>query len=93
MTSDQWLQLVAPKLSADGFRSMAPEIYQPAGYKYVVQRSQFEISKFGMADRFFTFAEIPNLTPAAMGQFSAASFAFANKNKKVALPNGFFSFT
>jgi hypothetical protein len=91
--SDSWLQYVSSKLSANGFSPLPPEIYRPQGYKYAVQRSQFEISKFGMADRFFTFAEIPNLTPAVMSQFSAISFKFANKNKKVSLPNGIFSFT
>jgi hypothetical protein len=86
------MQYIAPKLAANGFSPLAPAIYQPQGYKYIARKSGFELSKFGMADYFFTFAEIPDLTPAMMSQFSAASFNLANANKAVGLPNGFFSF-
>lgn len=88
--SNSWMQYVAPKLAANGFSPLAAEIYQPQGYKYAVRRSRFELSKFGMAETFFTFAEIPNLTPQVLQQFSGASFQFANKNRSVGLPNGFF---
>jgi hypothetical protein len=92
-SSDQWMTYVAQKLSANGFKPMSPELYRPQGYKYAAQRSRFEITKFGMVDTVFTFAEIPDLTPNAMNQFSAASFAFAGRNKTSALPNGFFMAT
>ena len=88
--SDSWLQYVSQKLATNRFRPMNPEIYRPAGFKYAVSRSGFELSKFGMAEYFFTFAEIPNLSPQGLKQFSAASFQFANKNKEVPLPNGLF---
>ena len=88
--SGSWLQYASQKLAANGFSPLHPETYQPQGYKYAVRRSRFELSKFGMAESFFTFAEIPNLTPAVLQQFSGASFAFAEKNKKVSLPNGLF---
>jgi hypothetical protein len=77
-------------LAANGFTPLPPEGYQPQGYKYAVRRSRFELSKFGMAENFFTFAEIPNLSPAVLQQFSGASFQFANKNKDFPLPNGLF---
>ncbi len=88
--SNAWLQFVSQKLAANSFVPLAPEIYQPQNYKYAVRRSRFELSKFGMAETFFVFAEIPNLTPSVTQQFSAAAFEFANRNKAVALPNGFF---
>ena len=88
--STPWLQHVSEKLAANGFRPMAPEKYQPLGFKYVAHRSRFEPSKFGMAERFFTFAEIPNLEAGILHQFSSTSFQFSNKNKSAPLPNGFF---
>jgi hypothetical protein len=88
--SDSWLQYVSQKLAANRFQPMKPEIYQPQGYKYASSRSGFEMSKFGMAEYFFTFAEIPNLSPQSLKQFSSASFKFAISNKEVPLPNGFF---
>ena len=92
MNSTPWLQHVSQKLAANGFRPLAPEKYQPTGYKYAAQRTRFEISKFGMADAFFTFAEIPGIQPTVMQSYSATSFELANKNKGTPLPNGFFSF-
>jgi hypothetical protein len=88
--SNAWLQFVSPKLAAGSFAPLAPEIYQPQNFKYAVRRSRFELSKFGMAETFFVFAEIPNLTPSVLLQFSTAAFEFANRNKSVPLPNGFF---
>lgn len=88
--SDSWLQYVSHKLAASGFTPLAPDVYQPRGFKFAVRRSRFEITKFGMAETFFTFAEIPNLSPQVLQQFSSASFEFANKNKAVSLPNGLF---
>jgi hypothetical protein len=91
--SNQWLQHVAGRLAANGFAALAPEKYQSAGFKYAARRSRFELSKFGVAEYFFTFAEIPNLTPDVLRQFSGAAFQFANHNKTASLPNGFFMAT
>jgi len=88
--SNSWLQYVSQKLAANGFSPLSTGTYQPQGYKYAVRRSRFEITKFGMAETFFTFAEIPNLSPAVLQQFSAGSFALVNKHKVVSLPNGLF---
>lgn len=91
--SGQWLTYVSHKLAANRFSPMDPAVYQPQGYKYMAQRSEFEISKFGMAEYFFTFAEVPNLTPAVMQQYSGSAFQFSNNNKQVSLPNGLFAAT
>jgi hypothetical protein len=88
--SNGWLQYVSQKLAANNFVSLSPEIYQPQNFRYAARRSRFELSKFGMAETFFVFAEIPNLTPSVIQQFSTAAFEFANRNKTVPLPNGFF---
>ncbi len=72
---------------------MAPEKYQPLGFKYAAHRSRFEVSKFGMAETFFTFAEIPEIQGATLQSYSNASFRFANSNKDTPLPNGFFAAT
>ncbi len=88
--STPWLHHVSNKLAANGFGPMAPEKYQPLGYKYAAQRSRFEPSKFGMAERFFTFAEIPNLDAGVLQSYSSTSFRFANTNKSAPLPNGLF---
>ena len=90
MNSTPWLQHVSQRLAANAFRPLAPELYQPQGYKYAAHRSRFEISKFGMAETFFTFAEIPNLEGGVLQNYSNLSFQFANKNKSAPLPNGFF---
>lgn len=88
-----WLQHVSQRLAANGYRPMKPEVYQPMGYLFGTSFSGFELSKFGMVERFFLFAEIPDLDAANLQAFSAASFQFANKNKTVPLPNGLFTCT
>jgi hypothetical protein len=90
LNSTSWLQHVSQRLAANSFVPLAPELYQPLGIKYAVRRSRFEISKFGMADTYFVFAEMPNLSADELHRFSNFSFEFANKNKTVVLPNGFF---
>ena len=90
INSNAWLGQVSQKLAASGFAPLAQQIYQPQGYKYAVRRSRFEISKFGNAEYFFTFAEIPNLTPEVLRGYSSAAFQFALKNKSFPLPCGFF---
>jgi hypothetical protein len=90
MNSTPWLNHVSQKLAANGFRPLAPEKYGPMGFKYVAHRSRFEISKFGMAETFFTFAEIENIQPPTLQSFAGISFQLGNKNKSAPLPNGFF---
>src|SRR5258706_1570063 len=85
-----FLQHASQKLAGNAFRPMASEKYQPLGYKFAAHRSRFEPSKFGMAERFFFFAEIPNLDPGVLQQYSTSSFQFANKSKSAPIPNGFF---
>jgi hypothetical protein len=90
INSNQWLGQVSQRLSTSGFAPMKPEVYQPQGFKYAVHRSRFEVSKFGMAEYFFTFAEIPNLVPEVLRAYSNTAFQFAMKNKTNPLPCGFF---
>jgi len=90
LNSNSWLQTTAQRLAANAFVPLTAEIYQAQGYKYVARRTRFEISKFGMAETFFTFAEIPNLMPDVLQQFSNASFRFAKSNKTIPLPCGLF---
>ncbi|MGI8555766.1 MAG: hypothetical protein ACR2LT_05370 [Pyrinomonadaceae bacterium] len=91
--SNSWLQNAAQRLAANAYQPLPPEKYQPQNFKYAAHRSQFELAKFGMAENFFTFAEIPNLTPQVLQQYTSAAFKFANANKSSALPNGFFAAT
>ncbi len=90
LNSDSWMRQVSQKLAGNAFVPLAPELYQPQDCKHAVRRTRFEISKFGMAETFFTFAEIPNLTIDVLRQFSNASHQFAVANKKVPLPSGLF---
>lgn len=90
INSNSWLQQVSQKLAANSYGSMPPEKYQPQNFKYAAHRSRFEITKFGMAENFFVFAEIPNLSAQVLQQYANAAFNFANQNKKVSLPNGLF---
>lgn len=90
INSNSWLQNVSQKLASSGFSPLSAEKYQPQGFKYVVRRSRFELSKFGMAENFFTFSEIPNLTREILVQYSTTAFKFANSNKSSSLPNGLF---
>lgn len=93
MNSSSWLSQVAQKMSVNGFNPLPPEKYQPQNFKYAARRSRFEISKFGIAEYFFTFAEIPNLTPEILSQYSSAAFQFAKANKTSSLPDGLFTAT
>ena len=88
--SNAWLGHVSQKLAANGFAPLAPQIYQPQGFKFVARRSRLEITKFGNAEYFFTFAEIPNLTPDVLLGYSASAFQFALRNKNFPLPCGLF---
>ncbi len=85
-----FLNRVSQKLGSNGFVPMDPNIYQPLGFKFATRRSQFEIAKFGMHDAVFVFAEIDKLDATKMKTFADAAFNFANSNKSVSLPNGFF---
>ncbi|MFL6375265.1 MAG: hypothetical protein ACJ73D_11410 [Pyrinomonadaceae bacterium] len=89
MNTGPWLQNVSQKLASNGYGPLDPALYQTKGYKYVARRSGFELSKFGMVDRMFTFAEIEHLDAATLWNFSRISFDFANSNKSSPLPNGF----
>ncbi|MBK7934730.1 MAG: hypothetical protein KA956_07530 [Pyrinomonadaceae bacterium] len=91
INSGPWLQHVSQRLMSNGYKPMRPEAYQPLGFRFAVNRSGLEISKFGMVDRTFVFADIPSLDVPKLQQFSKAAFEFANKNKTVSLPNGLFS--
>ncbi|MBV9216195.1 MAG: hypothetical protein JO053_08470 [Acidobacteria bacterium] len=93
MNTGPWLQAASQKLIANGYKPMEPKLYQPVGIKFAVQRTGFELSKFGMVDRTFTFAEIEKLDIAGLQNYSAFSFNFANSNKSNPLPNGFFMCT
>ncbi len=93
LNSNSWLQQVSQRLAANGYNQMSPQIYQAQNFKFAAHRSRFEITKFGIAENFFTFAEIPNLNVGVLQQFSAASFAFAKANKTSSLPDGFFTAT
>ncbi len=90
MNTGPWLQKVSERLTANGYRQLDPASYQPLGIKFAVQKSGFEISKFGMVDRVFTFVEIEKLDQSTLLSYSAAAFNFANSNKSTPLPNGFF---
>lgn len=88
--ANEWLQHVAPRLQGEGFVHLDPQRYLPRSFKYAVRRTRFEITKFGMAETFFVFAEIENLVPQIMTDFSAAAFRFAIESATVPLPRGFF---
>lgn len=90
MNSTPFLQSASQKLAANGYGPLQPQVYQPLGFKYAVRRSRFEVLKFGMAESFFLFAEIPNLNAGVLQGFSNQAFNFAGKNKTISLPNGFF---
>lgn len=85
-----FLNRVSHKLASNGFVPMDPNRYQPVGFKFVTRRSGFMMSKFGMHDAVFAFAEIPELDAKKFKHFADAAFNFANSNKSVSLPNGFF---
>ena len=88
--SDAWLHHVATRLQSDAFVPMDPQSYQPAGFKFAVRRTRFEIAKFGMAETFFVFADIPTLTPEIINSFSNGAFQLALRSKSVPLPCGLF---
>lgn len=88
--SDAWLHHVATRLQSDSFVPLDHQKYQPAGFKYALRRTRFEITKFGMAETFFFFGDVPSLTPQVMTGFSNAAFRLAIESKSVPLPCGIF---
>jgi hypothetical protein len=88
--SDAWLRQVETKLRSQEFIPLQPQSYQPAGFRLAVRRTRFEITKLGMAETFFVFADVPALNPQTMASFSSAAFDFAIKSKSVPLPCGLF---
>lgn len=88
--SDAWLNHVAGRLRGDSFEPLPPHDYQPAGFKFAVRRTRFELTKFGMSETFFVFSDIAGLNPQAMGAFSSAAFRLAIRSKSVPLPCGLF---
>ncbi|MBV9241319.1 MAG: hypothetical protein JO314_04850 [Acidobacteria bacterium] len=93
MNPGPWLQHVSQKLAANGYSPLDPSIYLARGIKYAVRRSGFELSKFGMVDRFFVFGEAEHLDAQTLQNFSTFAFNFANANKSNPMPNGFFMCT
>lgn len=93
MNTGPWLQHVSERTAANGYIPLDPKLYQSIGIKFAVRKSGFELSKFGMCDRTFTFAEVEKLDAPTLYNFSTFSFNFANSNKSSALPNGFFMCT
>lgn len=89
-SSDFWLNDLSPRLHYAGLVPLPPQAYQPAGFKLALRRTQFELTKFGMAETFFVFADLPGLTPPSLAAFSSAAFQFAMYSKAVPLPCGFF---
>lgn len=88
---DTWLQqYVHPRLAADAFTPMHDQQYRPWNFRFAAHRSRFEISKFGMAETFFVFGDVPVLTPEALTSFSDAAYRYAIQSKVVPLPCGFF---
>ena len=90
MNSTSWLQYVSQKLAANSYQQLPPGTYKQQQFRYAVRRSGFEISKFGNAEYFFTFADISNLDPQVIQQYSGSAFKFAMANKSFPLPCGFF---
>jgi len=86
--TDQWLHKAASRLQSDSFVVLPEQSYRAAGFRFAVRRSRFEITKFGMAETFYTFADISELTPQKMASFSDAAFRFAVKSEVVPLPAG-----
>src|SRR5947208_3308025 len=91
--SGPWLQRVSEKLAANDYLRIEPEKFQPLGYRYAVRRLRGEtlLSGFGrtMIDIFFVFADIQNLSPGILGQFSNSVFQFSIQNLGGWRPRGF----
>jgi hypothetical protein len=91
LSGEAWLQRAAGTLQAGGFVPLDPQQYYSLGFKYAVRRTRFEITKFGMAETFFVFADIAGpLSPQIMAGFSDVALQLAMRSKKVGLPCGVF---
>lgn len=87
---EAWLHSVAPRLQASGFAPLNPQTYQPRGFLYAVHRCRLELTKFGMAEAYFVFAQIETLTPDVLNHFSWMAYTYSIANKSFPLPCGFF---
>ena len=88
--SGAWLNRVSERLQSDGFEFLPPQSFQTTGFRLTARQARFEITKFGMAETFFVFADIHVLTPELMARFSNDAFQFALRSKTILLPCGLF---
>ncbi len=87
-SSATWLANATQKLAADGFSISRDVTFEGSPYSIVAHRSRFELSKFGNAETFFVFGELPDSNFSAIQQYNAGAFRYAAKSKTFFLPRG-----
>ncbi len=88
MTTDEGLHRICSRLAPDGFELFHNVQAANGVFRLVARRSRFELSKFGIHEVFFVFADVYNPDPNTMSGYSAAAFAQALSMKKTSIPRG-----
>lgn len=85
-----WAETVSRRLSSDGFSISREVEFSGQRFCLVAHRCQFEITKFGMAETFFVFGDLPTCDRDSVRMFSSVAFQFAKKSRSIPLPCGLF---
>ncbi len=78
------------KFRENGFEVSEHETMDGVPLLASCRQTNFSFTKFGFAETFFIFREIYENSAEAVRIFSSQAFAYAQKNRKIHLPCGFF---
>ncbi|HJQ68083.1 MAG TPA: hypothetical protein VKA70_03890 [Blastocatellia bacterium] len=86
-----YAQSVLQRLYGQGFRCAENVPYGGQVFSAVGHKGGFELSKFGMFERFFVLQYLSSIDPMSLGRFSAHCYNYATSAKESPLPLGFFA--
>ena len=86
-----YVQSVLQRLYGQGFKCAENVPYGGQVFSAVCHKGGFEISKFGMFERFFVLQYLSSIDPMSLGRFSSHCFNYATSAKESPLPLGFFA--
>ena len=86
-----YVQSVLERLYSEGFKCAENVFYGGQTFAAVAHKSKFELSKFGMFERFFVLQYLPSIDSMSLRRFSSHCFNYATSSKETPLPLGFFA--
>ena len=86
-----YVQSVLQRLYNEGFKCAENVFYGGQTFAAVAHKGKFELSKFGMFERWFVLQYLPSIDPMSLRRFSSHCFNYATTSKETPLPLGFFA--